>query len=80
MTAPAPPVSGPCGDAKELDELASRIRQCGRAQGRQGGGPLMVQEGVLTHERINDAVAEPVVYMMDRYVVGGYYPRACRAR
>ena len=26
-----------------------------------------------TYERINDAVAEPVVYMIDRYVVGGFY-------
>ena len=34
---------------------------------------LIVQEGVLTNERMNDAVAEPVVYMMDRYVVGGFY-------
>ena len=34
---------------------------------------LIVQEGVLTKERMNDAVAEPVVYMMDRYVVGGFY-------
>ena len=36
-------------------------------------GPFFVQEGVLTNERINDAVAEPVVYLMDRYVVGGFY-------
>jgi glutamate--cysteine ligase len=34
---------------------------------------VIIQEGVLTNERINDAVAEPVVYMMDRYVVGGFY-------
>ena len=34
---------------------------------------VIVQEGVLTNERINEAVAEPVVYMMDRYVVGGFY-------
>jgi glutamate--cysteine ligase len=34
---------------------------------------VILQEGVLTHERMNDAVAEPVVYMMDRYVVGGFY-------
>ena len=34
---------------------------------------ILVQEGVLTQERMNDAVAEPVVYMMDRYVVGGFY-------
>ena len=34
---------------------------------------VLLQEGVLTNERVNDAVAEPVVYMMDRYVVGGFY-------
>ena len=34
---------------------------------------MIIQEGVLTNERINAAVAEPVVYMMDRYVVGGFY-------
>jgi len=34
---------------------------------------LMIQEGVPTFESINDAVAEPVVYMIDRYVVGGFY-------
>ncbi len=35
---------------------------------------VIIQEGVLTHEQINDAVAEPVVYMIGpRYVVGGFY-------
>ncbi|MCV4690740.1 glutamate--cysteine ligase, partial [Escherichia coli] len=34
---------------------------------------VIIQEGVPTYERINDAVAEPVVYMIDRYVVGGFY-------
>ncbi|MDO8459267.1 MAG: glutamate--cysteine ligase [Burkholderiaceae bacterium] len=34
---------------------------------------VIIQEGVMTKERMNDAVAEPVVYMMDRYVVGGFY-------
>jgi glutamate--cysteine ligase len=34
---------------------------------------VMVQEGVPTFETINEAVAEPVVYMIDRYVVGGFY-------
>ena len=28
---------------------------------------------MLTQERVHEAVAEPVVYMMDRYVVGGFY-------
>jgi glutamate--cysteine ligase len=34
---------------------------------------VLIQEGVPTYERINEAVAEPVVCMIDRYVVGGYY-------
>lgn len=37
------------------------------------GVGVIIQEGVMTRERMNDAVAEPVVYMMDRYVVGGFY-------
>lgn len=34
---------------------------------------VIVQEGVPTFETMDDAVAEPVVYMIDRYVVGGFY-------
>ena len=34
---------------------------------------VIIQEGVHTFETIDDAVAEPVVYMIDRYVVGGFY-------
>ena len=34
---------------------------------------VLVQEGVYTFEQINDAVAEPVVYMVDHFVVGGFY-------
>ena len=34
---------------------------------------VIIQEGVPSYERLNDAVAEPVVCMIDRYVVGGYY-------
>ncbi len=34
---------------------------------------VMVQEGVYTFETVDDAVAEPVVYMIDHYVVGGFY-------
>ena len=52
-------------DVKDIDALV------GRAQ--SGVKDLIIQEGVLTNERMNDAVAEPVVYMMDRYVVGGFY-------
>ncbi len=34
---------------------------------------VIIQEGVHTHETIDGNVAEPVVYMIDRYVVGGFY-------
>jgi len=34
---------------------------------------VMVQEGVYTFESVDDAVAEPVVYMIDHFVVGGFY-------
>jgi glutamate--cysteine ligase len=34
---------------------------------------VIVQEGVPTFESIHDAIAEPVVYMIDRFVVGGFY-------
>jgi glutamate--cysteine ligase len=34
---------------------------------------VLVQEGVHTFETVDGAVAEPVVYMIDRFVVGGFY-------
>ncbi|MDQ8022884.1 MAG: glutamate--cysteine ligase [Moraxellaceae bacterium] len=34
---------------------------------------VIIQEGVHTFETINGGVAEPVVYMIDHYVVGGFY-------
>jgi glutamate--cysteine ligase len=34
---------------------------------------VLVQEGVHTFETVDGAVAEPVVYMIDRFVIGGFY-------
>jgi glutamate--cysteine ligase len=34
---------------------------------------VIIQEGVYTFEDVDGAVAEPVVYMIDQYVVGGFY-------
>jgi len=34
---------------------------------------VIIQEGVPTYESIDGAIAEPVVYMLDRFVVGGFY-------
>ena len=61
-------------DAKELPALSLQAQ--GQGVGTRGAPAphdILLQEGVLTKERMNDAVAEPVVYMMDRYVVGGFY-------
>ena len=75
---------GSCGmgimtvrDVKDLDALISRTKARAAKGGAAKNGrtlpEVIIQEGVLTHERVNAAVAEPVVYMMDRYVVGGFY-------
>ena len=61
-------------DAKELDAVNRKTRnKMAVIKDGQPVNEVIVQEGVLTQERVNDAVAEPVVYMMDRYVVGGFY-------
>jgi len=57
-------------DPKDLADL-SRLRR-GLKEG-QHSADMILQEGVPTYERVNDAVAEPVVCMIDRYVVGGFY-------
>ena len=61
-------------DAKELDELNRRTRnKMSVVKDGQEVSEVIIQEGVPTYERMNDAVAEPVIYMIDRYVVGGFY-------
>jgi glutamate--cysteine ligase len=59
-------------DSRDVNALAKKARDVA-GNPFQGVQELILQEGVLTLERMNDAVAEPVVYMMDRYVVGGFY-------
>ncbi|MDC0423295.1 glutamate--cysteine ligase [Methylophilaceae bacterium] len=42
----------------------------------KGGGvvtEVIIQEGIHTEESINQSVAEPVIYMIDRFVVGGFF-------
>jgi glutamate--cysteine ligase len=61
-------------DVKDLDALSQRVHELAKtAPELNQPSDILVQEGVLTKERMHDAVAEPVVYMMDRYVVGGFY-------
>jgi glutamate--cysteine ligase len=61
-------------DVKDLEALNRKTRnKMAVIKDGQEVNEVIIQEGVLTNERMNDAVAEPVVYMMDRYVVGGFY-------
>ena len=61
-------------DVSDLDALNRKTRnKMNVIKDGQTVNDVIIQDGVLTNERINDAVAEPVVYMIDRYVVGGFY-------
>lgn len=59
-------------DVKDMEPVWERLAAA-QAAAYDEPPTLVLQEGVHTNERVNDAVAEPVVYMMDRYVVGGFY-------
>ena len=61
-------------DASEITELNRRQRNK-MAVVKEGlhVSEVLVQEGVYTFEHIHSAVAEPVVYMVDHFVVGGFY-------
>ena len=60
--------------AEEMRELNRRARNK-MAVVKEGlqVTQVLIQEGVYTFESINEAVAEPVVYMIDHFVIGGFY-------
>ena len=60
-------------DPKDLDDAAQLRHRMGLAKDGEAITEVVIQEGVPTYERIHSAVAEPVVCMIDRYVVGGFY-------
>ncbi|WP_395700602.1 glutamate--cysteine ligase [Aquabacterium sp.] len=61
-------------DAKDLDDVNRRTRsKLSLLPAGEAVTEVIIQEGVPTYERVHEAVAEPVVTMIDRYVVGGYY-------
>ena len=59
---------------EEVRDL-NRKQRTKMARGKEGFSvtEVLVQEGVYTFETWEEAVAEPVVYMIDRFVVGGFY-------
>ena len=61
-------------DASEVQSLNRRQRN--KMAVVKEGMPVsevLIQEGVPTCETVDEGTAEPVVYMIDRYVVGGFY-------
>jgi glutamate--cysteine ligase len=61
-------------DPSEVTDL-NRKQRNKMAVGKEGQqvSEVIIQEGVHTFESINEAVAEPVIYMIDHFVVGGFY-------
>lgn len=63
-------------DPKELQQLNRKQRMSmSLAKGGRSVSSVIIQEGVYTFETWGEkqAVAEPVVYMIGRHVVGGFY-------
>ena len=63
-------------NAEEILELNRKQRtKMSASKGGQSVSHVIMQEGVYTFETWGDdqAVAEPVVYMLDHFVVGGFY-------
>lgn len=67
---------GPCGTGVVTVRSACELQTPGAgglAAADLPPGRIVVQEGVITNERIQDAAAEPVVYAIGQHVVGGFY-------
>ncbi len=61
-------------DPAELKELSRRERnKMARVKEGLPVQQVLLQEGVPTFERVDGSAAEPVVYMIDHFVVGGFY-------
>ena len=58
----------------EVRDLNRKQRnKMARGKGGSQVSDVIVQEGVYSFETWDNAVAEPVVYMIDHFVVGGFY-------
>jgi glutamate--cysteine ligase len=60
--------------AAEIQQLNRKQRTAmSTAKGSRPISRVMIQEGVYTFETWQQAVAEPVVYMIGQHVIGGFY-------
>lgn len=58
----------------EIEELNRKKRnKLSKIKDGQEVKNLIIQEGIHTEELINNAVSEPVVYTIDKFVIGGFY-------
>ncbi len=61
-------------DPEEIYHLNRKQRtRMAATKAGQKNTKVIIQEGVYTFETLGEAVAEPVVYMIDHFVVGGFY-------
>ncbi|MDA8415672.1 MAG: glutamate--cysteine ligase [Betaproteobacteria bacterium] len=61
-------------DATELGQLNRRQRnKMSVIKEGQAVHEVLLQEGVPTFETVAESVAEPVIYLIDHFVVGGFY-------
>lgn len=64
----------PVHSAEEIKQLNRKQRTTmSVAKGNRPITQVIIQEGVYTFETWQEAVAEPVVYMIGQHVVGGFY-------
>lgn len=62
-------------DSPEAVQNLNKKQRKTMSSAKEGGdvSQVIIQEGVPTLESLNGATAEPVVYMVDRFVIGGFY-------
>lgn len=62
-------------DSPEDVQNLNRKQRKSMSSSKEGSevSQVIIQEGVPTLESLNGATAEPVVYMVDRFVIGGFY-------
>lgn len=60
-------------NSKELAELDHWSHEKNTNKNGLTTNNILIQEGIPTIEKILEQPAEPIVYMIDRYVIGGFY-------
>lgn len=56
-----------------LDLNRKKRTKMSTTKGNQKVSKVLIQEGVYSFETMQNAVSEPVIYMLGQYVIGGFY-------